>query len=221
MWRPRTLLITDRVRLREATGADDDAAMVAYVAAAAEAGVDAVQVRDRAADDRHLLRLVRQIVEALAGSGCRVLVNERAHVAWAAGADGVHLRSDGVAAVRLRDAWPSVQTIGRSVHRDDGPDAAAAVDYVVFGTVFASGSKGPDAPVAGLSALRAWVERSTVPVLAVGGMELERCIAVRRAGAAGIAAIDLFARAYAAGADRLAATVREVHAVFNDGEQTA
>ena len=89
MWRPRTLLITDRVRLREATGADDDAAMVAYVAAAAAAGVDAVQVRDRAADDRHLLRWVRQIVEALAGSGCRVLVNERATSridppAWAA-----------------------------------------------------------------------------------------------------------------------------------------
>ena len=97
--------------------ADDDAAMVAYVAAAAAAGVDAVQVRDRAADDRHLLRLVRQIVEALAGSGCRVLVNERAHVAWAAGADGVHLRlslpRDRAAALRaqVRDATRDRATI--------------------------------------------------------------------------------------------------------------
>jgi thiamine-phosphate pyrophosphorylase len=221
MWRPRTLLITDRARLREATGEDGDAAMVAYVAAAAAMGVDAVQVRDRAADDRHLWRLAGAIVEAVAGSGCRVLVNERAHVAWAAGADGVHLRGDGVAARRLREAWLARQTIGRSVHSNDRLDAAAEVDFVVFGTVFASGSKAPDAPLAGLPGLRAWAEMSPVPVLAVGGIGLERCRSVRQAGAAGIAAIDLFARAYAAGAARLAATVREVHAVFNDGEQTA
>jgi thiamine-phosphate pyrophosphorylase len=220
MWRPRTLLITDRARLRDATGEDGDAAMVTYVAAAAALGVDAVQVRDRTAADRHLRGLVGAIVEAVAAHRCRVLVNERAHVAWAAGADGVHLRGDGVAAGRLREAWPSRQTIGRSVHRGDGPEAAAAVDYVVFGTVFASASKGPDAPLAGLPALAAWAATSPVPVLAVGGIDLDRCAAVRRAGAAGIAAIDLFARAYAAGADRLAATVREVHAVFNDGEQT-
>ena len=217
MWPPRTLVITDRRRL---PGADDGAALVAFVGAVATAGVDAVQVRERDWDDRRLLQVTRAACEAARHTRCRVLVNERAHVAWAAGADGVHLRGDGMPAGRLRAVQPAGRLIGRSVHAADDAAVAEGTDYVLFGTVFPSGSKPPGAPVAGLAALATWVSRAGAsPVVAVGGVDLARCEAVRQAGACGVAGIDLFASAYARGGAALAAMVRDIHAVFGDGER--
>jgi thiamine monophosphate synthase len=57
------------------------------------------------------------------------------------------------------------------------------------------------------------------PVVAVGGIGVERCAAVRDAGACGIAGIDLFVRAWQQGPSALAAVVREIHAVFRDRER--
>ena len=220
MWAPRTLAITDRGRL---SGADRDApaAVVAFVRALAEAGVDAVQLRERDWDDGLLLRVTRRACEAVRGTRCRVLVNERAHVAWAAGAHGVHLRATAMPVSRLRSLPPaSGSIIGRSVHVDDAPALAAGADYVLFGTVFASRSKGHEAPVAGLAPLAAWASRPRLaPVVGVGGIDLARCEAVREAGAVGIAGIDLFASAYEQGPAVLAATVGAIHDVFRHGER--
>ncbi len=215
MWPPRTLVITSRARV-----GGDASALIAFVAAAAEAGVDAVQVRERDWDDRQLLHVVRAIGDAVRHTGCRVLVNERAHVAWAAGAHGVHLRGNGMPALRVRAVQPAGQGIGRSVHAGDAASAAAGCDYVLFGTVFPSVSKPDDAPVAGLEALAHWAGLAgAVPVLAVGGIEPAGCAAVRAAGARGVAGIELFVSAYARGAAVLAAAVRDIHAVFGDGER--
>ncbi|HTV01471.1 MAG TPA: thiamine phosphate synthase [Luteitalea sp.] len=221
MLRLRTMAVTDRSRLRAATGRDDEAALVAYAGALAAAGVDAVQVRERQSDDGDLLRVVRAIVAAAHGTGCRVIVNERAHVAWAAMAHGVHLRGDGMPVRRLRAVTSSPTVIGRSTHGADRPEDVADADYAVFGTVYASDSKGAAAPVAGIEALQAFAAACPVPVLAIGGVTLAHVDAVRRAGASGVAAIDVFVQAYAAGGDRLVATVREMHAMFSDGEHTA
>ena len=215
------MAVTDRARLRAATGVDDDAALIAYAVALADAGVDGLQLRDRTVEDGALRRLASAIVDATQGSGCRVLVNDRAHVAWAAGADGVHLRGDGMPVERVRAVAPRASLIGRSMHGGDPVVAAAEADYVVFGTVYASDSKGPGMAVAGVEALQAFARACPVPVLAIGGVTLERTAAVARAGASGVAAIDLFVQSYAAGGGRLAAMVREVHAMLGDGEQTA
>jgi thiamine-phosphate pyrophosphorylase len=220
MWAPRTLVITDR---RQLPGAQQDApaAIVAFVRAVAAAGVDAVQVRERDWEDGQLLRVTRRACEAVRGTSCRVLVNERAHVAWAARADGVHLRATAMPVARLRALSPAHgRIIGRSVHVDDDAALAAGADYVLFGTVFASVSKGSGAPVAGLAPLAAWAARpGAPPVLGVGGIDVARCEAVRQAGAVGIAGIDLFARAYACGPAALTATVEAIHDVFRDGER--
>jgi thiamine-phosphate diphosphorylase len=211
------MAITDRTRL---AGADEDAALVAFVAAVAAAGVDAVQVRERDWADGRLLRVTRAVCEAVRHTRCRVLVNERAHVAWAAGAHGVHLRSTGMPAARLRAVQPAGQLVGRSVHVEDVAAVASGTDYVLFGTVFPSASKAADAPVAGLPALAEWAgRRGMAPVVGVGGIDVARCEAVRDAGACGIAGIDLFASAYARGLAALAATVRDIHAVFGHGER--
>ncbi len=66
-----------------------------------------------------------------------------------------------------------------------------AVDYLIFGTVFASGSK-PDRPAAGLRELTAVASATRLPVLAIGGMTMGRIADVMRAGAAGVAGISMF-----------------------------
>jgi len=212
-------VITDRGRL----GSDDATRLdrlVCFVQAAAEAGVDAVQVRERDLPDGPLLALTRRMCEAVRHTRCRVLVNERAHVAWTASAHGVHLRGGGMPAVRVRQVQPAGQLIGRSVHQADAVDVVEGVDYALFGTVFPSRSKAPGSPAAGLVTLAAWARRAeAVPVLAVGGIDLSRCAAVRDVGAVGVAGIDLFATAWARSATALADVVGAIHAVFGNGER--
>jgi len=162
---------------------------------AAGRGVDIVQVRERDLDDRSLVVLVEQIVGAVNGTATRVLVNDRADVAIAAGAHGVHLRGDSPPASRVRATLPPGFLLGRSVHSLDEIDAAAAdgaCDYLMFGTVFPSAGKPLAHPVAGLEGLREACRRSPLPVIAIGGIDETRIPDIERAGAAGFAAIAMF-----------------------------
>lgn len=190
-------LVTDRRRY----GAGR---MLPAIAAAAAAGVDLIQVRERDLSDSALLTLTREVVEA-ASPSAPVVVNERADVALAGGAAGVHLRGESVAASEVRRMAPPGFLIGRSVHSTrEALDAVAdgGCDYLIFGTVFSSASKGAGHPVAGLTAL-AEVCRAvagaagTEPplVLAIGGVGARDALAITAAGAAGFAAISLFADA--------------------------
>ena len=187
---PVICLITDRSR-----GGED--ATVERVRWAAGAGVHLVQVRERDLDGGPLTSLVRRCVDAVRGSRARVLVNDRVDVALAAGAHGVHLRADSVPAARVRAICPPGFLLGRSVHaRDEAIAAAAAggLDYLLFGTVFATPSKPGRAP-AGLAVLADVASAVTIPVLAVGGVTPDTVEQVVRAGAAGFAAIGMFAAA--------------------------
>jgi thiamine-phosphate diphosphorylase len=134
-------------------------------------------------------------VRAAVAPGTPVLVNDRTDVALAAGADGVHLRADSVAASRVRAIVPARFVIGRSVHTLAEIDAAVVdggCDYLMFGTVFPSAGKPADHPVAGLERLAEACARSPLPVIAIGGMTPAREPDVRRAGAAGLAAVGWF-----------------------------
>lgn len=188
---PVISLITDRGR--DAHGAD----LVERVRWAARAGVHLVQVRERDLDGGPLTDVVRRCVEAVRGSRTRVLVNDRVDVALAAGAHGVHLRADSMLAPRVRRICPPAFLIGRSVHaRDEAVAAteAGGLDYLLFGTVFATSSKAGRTP-AGPEALAGVVAAATIPVLAVGGVSPDNLRKVAAAGAAGFAAIGLFAAA--------------------------
>jgi thiamine-phosphate pyrophosphorylase len=187
---PSRHFVTDRRRF----GLSIDE-LVARAAAAVRAGVDVIQVRERDLPDGQLVALVRRIAGLAAGTSTRVMVNDRADVAIAAGAAGVHLRGDSVPASRLRTTVPEGFLIGRSVHSLADVDAAAAdggCDYLLFGTVFPSAGKPDGHPVAGLDALRAACARSSLPVIAIGGINEENAALVRAAGAAGFAAVGLF-----------------------------
>jgi thiamine-phosphate pyrophosphorylase len=188
---PVLCLITDR--RWSGTSAEDD--LIARVEAAARAGVHLIQVRERDLDGGPLTRLVARCVGAVARTPTRVVVNERTDVALAAGAHGVHLRGDSLPAARVRAIVPPGFLIGRSVHSVAEVQAVAAegaVDYLLFGTVFPTSSK-PGRPSAGTAMLAAAVRAATIPVLAVGGVRAETAGLIAGAGAAGAAAIGLFA----------------------------
>jgi thiamine-phosphate diphosphorylase len=160
---------------------------------AIDAGIDMVQVRERDLAARELAVLVRAMVALAAGSNTRILVNDRLDVALAAGAAGVHLRSDSIAPEQARSMTPSGFLIGRSVHNAaEASQAGGDVDYLVAGTVWATPSKPPGHALLGTDGLAAVVHASEAPVLAIGGVTVGRIAQVAAAGAAGIAAIGLF-----------------------------
>lgn len=216
---PLLAMVTDR-RLYDARSAASDvdetacATLVTAAAAAARAGVDLVQVRERGLEDVSLLALAVRVRDAIAATGARLLVNDRIDVALAAHAGGVHLPGRGVSCARVRAVVPDGFLVGRSVHTEREAIAAArdgGCDYLVFGTVFESRRKPAGHPVAGLAALGRVCAAVQLPVLAIGGITVARVPDVVRAGAAGIAAIGLFA---SGGEHELRDIVGEIRLMF-------
>lgn len=211
--RPVICLVSDRRRF--ACEPEDE--LVQLVRAAAAAGVHLVQVREHDLATRDLLNLVGRCVEAARGTSTRVLVNDRVDVALAAGAHGVHLPANGAPPWRVRRLVAPGFIIGCSVH-DAGEAARVAadggVDYVIFGTVFPTSSK-PGVAAVGVSSLRATVDAAPVPVLAIGGVTLDRLSGIAAAGAAGFAAIGLFAEAGPDPLARLQVVVRQASVAFD------
>jgi thiamine-phosphate diphosphorylase len=208
--KPVICLVTDRRRL----GGGSEDALIAQVASAARAGVHLIQIRERDLDARALTRLAAAAVDAVRGTSARILVNDRTDVALAAGAHGVHLRGDSIPAMRVRRIVPRGFLVGRSVHSPEEAQRAAdagGLDYLMFGTVFETASK-PGQAAAGSTTLAAIAGATPIPVLAVGGMTASRMDEVARAGAAGFAAIGLFA---GGPPDLLQVVVREASLAFD------
>jgi thiamine-phosphate pyrophosphorylase len=154
-------------------------------------GVEYIQIREKQLCARALLALTREVVQLAQGSTTRILVNDRADVALAAGAHGVHLRSDSPPPHVWRRVVPEGFLVAMSCHTPADIESAEGADFVVYGPVFATPGKGD--PI-GLDGLRAGIARASMPVFALGGIDdtnAEACIA---AGAAGVAAIRLFQR---------------------------
>lgn len=188
---PVICLVTDRRRLSPGAGTNAEVEeLERLLDEAVDEGVDLIQVRERDLAAGLLCRLVRRVVHRATGTGVRVVVNDRADVALAAGSDGVHLRADSAPAARVRALSPG-WIIGRSIHAGDAGEPDPAADYLILGTLFPTASK-PDARGAGVEALAALARSTSRPVLAIGGITPEHARACRSAGAAGIAAIEAF-----------------------------
>jgi thiamine-phosphate pyrophosphorylase len=190
-------LVTDRRRLCPGARSFGDArhGLVEQARRAAADGIDFIHVRERDLAAADLAALVADVVAVTRGSATRVVVNDRIDVALACGADGVHLRADSMPVAEARRLLPAPRLVGRSVHSVQEAIAASDADYLIAGTVFPSASKrtGPlAAELLGIEGLRAIVNASAVPVLAIGGITPDRIDSVLAAGAAGIAAIGLF-----------------------------
>lgn len=158
-----------------------------------DAGVDYLQVREPDLETADLAAIVSEMVALARGSRTQVIVNERVDVALACGAAGVHLRADSVGPAAVRPIVPRGFVIGASVHSvDEAVAAASGADYVTAGTVWRTESKPASAQTLGIDGFGRIVSAVTLPVLAIGGVTLERLPELSRAGAAGAAAIGLF-----------------------------
>ena len=156
---------------------------------------------------------MRGAVDVARGTRSLILVNERFDVALAAGAAGVHLRGSSAPAPAVRRHLPPGFLVGRSVHgAEEAARVAAAggVDYLTLGTVYASASK-PGRRPCGADALAAVARAVRLPVLAIGGVTVDNMREVLDAGAAGAAAIGLFAEPGPAGSfDAIGAIAAEI-----------
>ena len=155
------------------------------------AGLRAVQLREKDLEVRALLAQATPLREVTRHHTARLLINDRADVALAVGADGVQRTHASLPVAALREITPPGFLIGASAHsaaeaREAGAQGA---DFVVFGPVYDTPSKRRYGPPQGLAALEAAVAASTRPLLAVGGITPERVGEVRAAGAAGVAVI--------------------------------
>jgi thiamine-phosphate pyrophosphorylase len=221
-------LVTDRRRLAGAAVPPLAAVrrcLAAQARFAAEAGVDLLQVRESDLSAADLAWIVRDIIAATRGTPTRVVVNDRADVAIACGAAGVHLRADSAGVAAVRRLAPRGFVVGRSVHSIEAALAANDADYLIAGTVFASVSKPGRTDMLGVDGLTAIVRSVPIPVLAIGGVAESNVDEIGRTGAAGFAAIGAFIRHAGAppdscGAAPLDAIVRRMRRSF-DSVKTA
>jgi len=178
--------------------ADPTANVLAQIRAAAAAGVDWVQIRERHAPARELLALAKAATDACDGRA-RVIINDRLDVALAAGAAGVHLRGTSVPArevVRWCRAGnaPAGFLIGVSCHSvaEAREAESAGASYLFFGPVFETPSKKSFGAPQGIARLAEVCRSVRIPAIAIGGVNEENAAQCLRAGAAGIAAIRMF-----------------------------
>lgn len=193
--RPVICLVTDRRRL-VGDDASVDTALAALVRLAREAvaaGVSLIQIREPGLETAQLVDLVAAIVDLTRGSPTLAVVNDRLDVALTSGAHGVHLRGDSIPPRAARALAPPGFVIGRSVHRlDEAREHAPAVDYLIAGTVLPTSSKPSAELLLGARGLREIATAVDVPVLAIGGISIDRVREAAAAGAAGVAGIGLF-----------------------------
>jgi thiamine-phosphate pyrophosphorylase len=218
--RPILCLVTDRRRLAGGDERFETARVMLTRLArdAVEAAIDLIQVRERDLETAKLVDLVADLVDIARGSATRIIVNDRVDVALACGAGGVHLRSDSIAPAAYAasgfsrapgvSATPDGFLVGRSVHQlGEAVEHAPAVDYLIAGTVFPTVSKPAAGGLLGEGGLSRIADAVQVPILAIGGVTLERVPAIAASGASGIAAIGLFLPSSASMA-KVAAAVR-------------
>ena len=163
--------------------------IIQIVTDAVAASVSIVQIREKLLTAKQVFELTRDAVAIASQSSTLILVNERFDIAMAAGADGVHLRSDSMNPTEIRRVVPPGFMIGVSTHSADEVLEArdAGADFAVLGPVFSTPGK-PGA--VGLEELRRACEAAaTFPVLALGGIDGSTAEAAINTGAAGIAAI--------------------------------
>ena len=203
--RPILCLVTDRRRLAGGDeGFETARVRLAELARdAVDAAIDLIQVRERDLETARLVDLVSDLVDIARGSTTRIIVNDRVDVALACGAGGVHLRSDSIAPAsyvasdfgRTTDLrrTPADFLVGRSVHQlAEALEHAPAVDYLIAGTVFPTVSKPTADRLLGESGLSQMAAAVRVPIVAIGGVTVERVPAIAASGASGVAGIGLF-----------------------------
>jgi thiamine-phosphate pyrophosphorylase len=161
------------------------------------AGVRLLQYRNKQADARDLLNDSQSIAESARPARCAFFVNDRPDIAWLAGADGVHVGQEDLEVAQAREVMGPERWVGVSTHnlQQFAQAAASSADYIAVGPIFPTISKANPDPVVGLDLLRRVRTLTAKPIVAIGGITLERAPEVLGAGADSVAVISDILRA--------------------------
>lgn len=192
---PLIYLITGGKTTDQTTSATRDFINIQQlVKAAVDARIDLIQLREKHLSASVLYELATNAALITRGSATKLLVNDRADIAAAAGADGVHLTTHSLPADVVRRTFGDQFLIGVSTHSlaEAVVARSSGANFVVFGPVFETASKVEYGEPAGLANLAHVVsELAPFPVLALGGLTTDNIADCLRAGARGVGAIRM------------------------------
>lgn len=162
------------------------------VAAAVRGGVTAVQLREKDCSTREFVEVARKLKETLAPLAVPLIINDRADVALAMGADGVHVGQSDMHCRDLRRLLGPHAIVGLSVETPEQAERAASlpVDYLAVGPIFSSPTKPDAAPAWGLEKLSELRRHTSQILVAIGGIHAGNAREVIAAGANGIAVVS-------------------------------
>jgi len=195
---------------------------VAVADSALAAGVDMIQLRDKASDLRRLLPQARRIRALCVARRALFIVNDRLDLALAAEADGAHVGQDDLPAEAARRLLGPDRILGVSTHdlRQAAAAVAAGADFIGFGPMFGTRTKETGYLPRGTAMLREVRRAVAVPILAIGGITLENVAEVIAAGATAPAVISAIAGAADVGAAARAFRERVLAAKRGEGTAT-
>jgi thiamine-phosphate pyrophosphorylase len=176
----RLVAITDDVE-------DQRSTLVDRVAAAVRGGATSVQVRLKRATPREVVEITKAIVSKV---HVPVIVNDRADIALASGAAGVHVGEADLPVTAIRRFAPAGFIIGASLGGEAELANAKEADYVGIGPLFATDTKGDAGKAIGIDGFRKFASLAGRPAVAVGGLTADRAAQVMAAGGAGVAVIN-------------------------------
>lgn len=157
-----------------------------------ENGVRVIQYRAKGVEAGYMLDAALEINEECAEHGALFIVNDRADVALISGAAGVHVGREDLPVPACRKVMGDDAVVGASTHSEEEVNAAleAGADYIGYGPVFDTSTKENSLEPRGVEALAEVVSSVNIPVVAIGGINVENIGEIRRAGAAAAAVIS-------------------------------
>jgi thiamine-phosphate pyrophosphorylase len=163
----------------------------------ADAGVRLLQYRNKAGSSRQLLNSSKKLSSVLLPRGVSFLVNDRSDIAFLAEASGVHVGQEDLGVEAARAVIGKRKLLGVSTHNLEQFQHAAATsaDYIAVGPVFSTSTKANPDPVIGTEFIHRVRPLTEKPIVAIGGITLERAAEVIEAGANSVAVISDILRA--------------------------
>jgi thiamine-phosphate pyrophosphorylase len=159
-----------------------------------EEGIRIIQLREKHLSDREIIDLGRDIQKIIRGTATSLIINDRPDLAAIIGADGYHLGQEDLPIELSTRFYPDASIRGLSTHNLQQVEVALqeAPDYIGFGPVYPTPTKEKPDPTVGTELLQKAVTMSSIPVVAIGGINEKNIEAVLKAGARNIALVRYF-----------------------------
>ena len=166
--------------------------LVDVVAELLDAGVTAIQLREKDLDDTELIGLAQPIAELCRNYEAKLFINTNAHIAREVGAAGVHLPANAESVETIKAGTGDNLYVGCSVHSLDAAQKrkTEGADFVTYSPIYRTASKPGYGPAVGVKSLAEVAETVKIPVFALGGITPARVAECLAAGAFGVAVMS-------------------------------